>query len=602
MEIPAAVGPVWGCAGINTVGDIIIIKTMRILSVLFDFFTSPRKSQARKTPPRTREVIFRLAAAWIIAVLLVGTYRIISWPRPPLYTWLLVLAPPPEVLLLFGLFAYLRITCTRGLRWIALSLLFGLLIAWNIGEVVYRWNFRGHFILWDDFKFLPGLLGMVTRIDWFRRAAGTAVLYILVLIAALTLGALLLRIVTEASRTASRAAGIAALAAAVLQSVFFFSETPSVLILRSMLAAPLESAALSDPPITQKITPKEAPEEASEEAGSAFDSLERTLLQAYPGIGDGDIHLLIIESYGHTLFTNPVHREKIAPVYQSVAGRLKVAGWNARSGFLHSPAYGGRSWLADTTLITGRRIANQRLYDEHIYTGEPHLVGQMAAAGYHTVFAAPGTRTTPKEWADYYGYDDYIIEGDFGYKGPFISFGRISDQFLLHVAGRRFTNLDSPLFLTAQLVSSHVPFERIPVYIDDWSRLGDGSLYHTEGIREFSNNWLTGSEYPEGYIASIEYVFESILGYIERYVDEQSLIILVGDHQPRVPISERTATYGVPLHFLSRAPDALDPLPAELFSAGFIPADTLPLVPMENFPDLLNLLLKPAGPLARYMR
>ena len=563
-------------------------ETMRILSLSF-----------RKLPFSSRETLLRLTSAWFAAVLLTGTYRIIAWPRPALHTWILAVLPPPEPLLLFGILTYPGIKFIRRFAWIPVSFTLGLFIAWNIGEVVYRWNFRGHFIPLDDFKLLPGLFGMITRIDWFRAPAGTVFLYILTFIVVTLLGALLLRIITGASRTVNRTAGITAIAAALLQSLLFFSETPSRLLTRSFFSPAPESPQAADHLVTRQSAPGAAESEA---ARRAFEALERPSSHAYPGIADGDIHLIIIESYGHTLFTNPAHRERIAPVYRSVAGRLETADWKSRSGFLHSPAYGGRSWLADTTLVTGRRMANQRLYDEHIHTGEPHLIGQMAAAGYHTVFAAPGTRRTPQDWADYYGYDSYIIEGDFDYKGPFISFGRLSDQFLLDAAGRRHAKLGRPLFLTAQLVSSHVPFERIPEYIEDWNRLGDGSLYHTEGIREFSNNWLTGSEYPEGYIFSIQYVFESILGYIERYVDEKSLIILVGDHQPRFPISERTATYGVPLHFLSQNADALSPLPAELFSTGFIPGDTLPLQPMENFPALLNRILQPAGALSRYLR
>jgi hypothetical protein len=64
-------------------------------------------------------------------------------------------------------------------------------------------------------------------------------------------------------------------------------------------------------------------------------------------------------------------------------------------------------------------MTNQRVFDDHIYTGDANLPGQMSAAGYRTVYAAPGTRRTPEDWKNYYGYDDLIIEGDFGWEGPF---------------------------------------------------------------------------------------------------------------------------------------------------------------------------------------
>ena len=159
----------------------------------------------------------------------------------------------------------------------------------------------------------------------------------------------------------------------------------------------------------------------------------------------------------------------------------------------------------------------------------------MNPAGYRTVYAAPGTRRTPDDWKAFYGFDDYLIEGDFGWNGPFISFGEMSDQYFLDFVGRRYADSEQPVFLSALMVSSHVPFVRIPEYIDDWNRLGDGSLYNSEGIRRFNNNWLTGSEYPEGYVYSMSYVFDTILGYLERYVDEDALVVIVGDHQPRTP-------------------------------------------------------------------
>jgi hypothetical protein len=177
----------------------------------------------------------------------------------------------------------------------------------------------------------------------------------------------------------------------------------------------------------------------------------------------------------------------------------------------------------------------------------------------------------------------------------------MSDQYFLDFLGRRFAGRETPLFLSALMVSSHVPFVFIPEYFEDWDRMGDGSIYRSEGIRRFDNNWLEGSEYPEGYVYSIDYVLKTISGYMDRYVDGDSLVVIVGDHQPRTPISENTATYGVPIHFLSRNPAALAPLAKLGLEPGFRPADDSPLLPMESFPSLLNTVLAPEGILARYM-
>jgi hypothetical protein len=544
--------------------------------------------------------------------LLLGGFRLVSWPRPVWETVFLIVLPVPEILILLGsgilLRGYSRVRLSYPVRFVALlfAVYLGILIIWNAGEVIYRWNYRDHFVLSDDFSLLPGLLAMLTKWNGFRTAAGSVLSYLLALSIPAGFGWLMVRfihiplgITGENSVPRTRRVlgpGLAVILAGLLQAAVFPQETPTLLLLKGLIteqAAPKEVKAV---PAPVPVSP-----ENQAAADEAFRRAEDRSGPAFPGIGDGDIHLLVVESYGHTLFSNPVHRENIRPVYGEMTDRLAESGWFSVSGFLDSPAYGGRSWLADATLLTGRRMVNQRTFDAHIYDTGRNVPGLMAAAGYHTVYAAPGTRDTPEDWKAYYGFDEYIIEGDYGWKGPFISFGEMSDQYLLNHVGRQFKDSGTPVFLTALMVSSHVPFVLIPEYIDDWDRLGDGSIYRKEGIRQFDNNWLSGSEYPEGYVFSIDYVLKTISGYIDRFVDPNSLVIIVGDHQPRIPISENTATSGVPVHFLSRSPERLESLESLGFSKGFRPADDGTILPMEDFPELLVSVLRPSGYLSQYL-
>lgn len=541
---------------------------------------------------------------WAAALPLLGGFRWVAWPRPPALSVVLGLMPIPEILLIASLVLILDAPRWRRRRLWGAGFLLGVLFAWNVGEIIYRWNYREHFFLLDDLALLPSLVSMISRVDWFRRPLGMATIYLLASAVVILLGRGLSGAVELAGsglrgRRLRRSLGFALALVAVVQGSVAPGETPSVLLVQSVVDSVRTARAVEAASLT--VAPAAPSPEDLARAQAVFETVEDRPSFSYPGIADGDIHLLVVESYGHTLFTNPVHRENIAETYQSVSESLASRGWSAASGFLHSPAYGGRSWLADATLLTGRRMENQRIFDGQIYTADPSLSGQMNAAGYRTVYAAPGTRRTPDDWKNYYGFDEYLIEGDMEWNGPFISFGIMSDQYFLDFLGRRYRDSEEPLFLTALMVSSHVPFVFIPEYIEDWNRLGDGSIYRTEGIRRFDNNWLGGSEYPEGYVFSIDYVMKTIDGYIERYVDDTSLVVIVGDHQPRTPISEASATYGVPVHFLSRNPTALEPLVASGLTRGFRPADTAPLLPMEEFPGLLNTVLKPQGALAGYM-
>ena len=535
---------------------------------------------------------FSLFITWLAILVLLGSYRFISWPRPVIESLLLVILPVPEALLLFGFLIVLPDGLGKKIIYLPSSLYLGILLIWNGGELFYRWNYRENFLLFDDLRLLPSLISMLSRSPWFRTVTGSILILGLSIATAGFLGYLILRWILSAAKIVGsgrlrKLIGFAVIPAILIQVVIFYDEIPTYLLFRP--------ASQAEATVYPQFSPKEL-----ESARQAFESLEERPKYSYEGIADGDIHLLVVESYGHTLLTNPIHRKNISPVFDQVSRKLSAMGWSIRSGLLDSPAFGGRSWLADATLITGRRMVNQQIFNNHIYTSDPNLSGQMSAAGYHTVYAAPGTRRTPEDWKDYYGFDEYLIEGSFGWKGPMISFGNMSDQYFLDFLGRRYSDTEMPIFLSALLVSSHVPFVRIPQYIDDWNLIGDGSIYESAYIRRFRNNWLGGSEYPEGYVYSIEYVLKSILGYIERYVDDDALVVIVGDHQPKTPISERTATTGVPLHFLSRDKSTLTVLDDSLFSWNFIPDNNLTLQPMEHFPLILNILLQPKGALSGY--
>ncbi len=568
------------------------------------------KSASSKSLSGKGASLFKLIVALVLSGLLIGSFRLVSWPRPSWLTFILLVLPASEILILLGAGIVGRNLRNRRLISIPVSLGFGILVVWNVGELIYRWNYRDHFSLFDDLALLPSLLTMITRISWFRTPMGNILIYFVAVLLLLLLGSIIYRLVRGAAwsidnlvsagtskKTILTRIGFLILALGIIEALLLPKETPVILLTGSILGR--NAIMVTEAPVAPALPV--LTDEQILEAKEAFEKTEQSHAWSYPGIEDADIHLLVVESYGHTLFTNETHRGNIAPIYEEIASTLDAAGWSSASGFLHSPAYGGRSWLADATLITGTRMTNQRIFDQHIYTENPNLSGQMGAAGYHTVYAAPGTRRTPDDWKDYYGYDEYLIEGGMGWEGPFISFGNMSDQYFLDFLGRRYTGKSDPLFVTALMVSSHVPFVRIPEYFPDWDRLGDGTIYNTEGIRRFNNNWLTGSEYPEGYVYSIEYALKVILGYLDNYVDEDALVIIVGDHQPRTPISENTATSGVPIHFLSRTPEVLEPLYSEGLSEGFVPGDGTPLSPMEDFPHLLNLVLKPQGVLSRYM-
>jgi hypothetical protein len=273
------------------------------------------------------------------------------------------------------------------------------------------------------------------------------------------------------------------------------------------------------------------------------------------------------------------------PVYLQEEADLRDAGFHILSHFLDSPITGGRSWLADATLLTGIRVTTQHIYNELVGANKKNLTHELKDAGYYSVLAAPGTTKTWQQWKSFYFFDDYLVQGDFSYKGPELNFGSMPDQFLLDYARKEIMTHDTgkPLFLMAILVSSHTPFSVVPAYIPDWNMIGDGSIYYDVKNSYYKNTWLTGGEYPEGYTASVGYVIKVISEFLVKFVHDESLVVIVGDHQPRFPVREKGSSSSVIIHLISRSEDLIAPFRSYGYSSGLRPQQPLPHPGMESF-------------------
>jgi hypothetical protein len=219
-----------------------------------------------------------------------------------------------------------------------------------------------------------------------------------------------------------------------------------------------------------------------------------------------------------------------------------------------------------------------------------NLTHVMDRAGYFSLFSAPGTKFAEEDWKSFYYFDQYYFEKDFDYQGPYFSFGIMPDQYLIYETWKKHLSLSQnrPDFVVFTLVSSHVPFRRVPPFVEDWHSIGDGSIYHSLPVQTFSNNWLSGGEYPEGYTASIQYVLNTVTDFIVKFITDDTLVLVVGDHQPRFPISEREATFAVPVHVISKNAELIRSFEQFDFSYGLQPDQNNPHGRMEDL--LLNLL------------
>jgi hypothetical protein len=288
--------------------------------------------------------------------------------------------------------------------------------------------------------------------------------------------------------------------------------------------------------------------------------------------GRSNIAMFMVESYGSTLITNPEHRERGYRILQDLSERFANAGYSSASGLLDSPAFGGRSWLADGSVLSGIRLENQKIYDETLKRGSAALLTAFRQAGYTSIVSAPGTSFADDQWKRFYSFDRYFFQDDFGYEGPFVAFGNMPDQYQIHAVNQQIKSIDQKLFIQFILATSHMPWDRVPSYYEDWSRLRDGTIYNNRSdIRFFDNNVISGTEYSLGFTETLSYTLNSVAGFLEKENDSFSLVIILGDHQPKYPVTERGADSGVLVHFLSRDPKLIEKFLSFGYQPGFIP-------------------------------
>jgi len=320
--------------------------------------------------------------------------------------------------------------------------------------------------------------------------------------------------------------------------------------------------------------------EVSERIGSG------TFLDKLKG---NNVLLIFVESYGRTALVQPRQRELLIPHYEEMQKNLAAAGFHVASDFITSPTYGGFSWFAHMTLGTGVKVISHQhsqLLDE---LRPPSLADKFRDAGYLPVLVMPGTTRSWPGMDDYYGFRNHYFSWELGYQGPRYGWASMADQFVLdRLQHAEIERSQQPLFIQYALISSHAPFNDIPHYVKDWSEVGNGSILHTAGRDAYDTTWEDPKEINEGYAAAITYEMKVMEGYLETYVQDDTLVIFMGDHQPHQQVTgTENLTWSVPIHIASRNPEFVAPFLRRGYVPGMIPDQPLPHVGMERFMEEL---------------
>jgi hypothetical protein len=310
-------------------------------------------------------------------------------------------------------------------------------------------------------------------------------------------------------------------------------------------------------------------------------------------LGGANLLLFFVESYGATVLELPEQQRRILPVYQAIDAQLAAGGFQVASSLLDSPTYGGRSQLAHQAIATGVR-ADNRINDAVVQEIRPKTMARFFRdAGYRTLLVMPGnTHRGLFRWV--YDFDKVYSSWDLDYHGPPFGFASMPDQYVVDFIHRKeVVGARAPLLIEYALVTSHAPWNVQPAFIEDWSRLGDGSLFRTHPAVRFDVNWSSLHQASEAYLRSIAYDLRVVSDYLGRFDPGNALVIVLGDHQPIADVTRSSPSAAVPVHIISRQAPLIDAFRARGYSRSMNPARPAPPPGMETFlPQLLRDLSK----------
>lgn len=293
-------------------------------------------------------------------------------------------------------------------------------------------------------------------------------------------------------------------------------------------------------------------------------------------LGGADVTLAFVESYGITAVDDPRYAPVIRPRLREMEERVEAAGLVLATGSLVAPSQGGQSWFGHGSVLSGLWLDNQMRYDLLLTSERETLVDDFERAGYRTAALMPAITLAWPEGTRF-GYEEIYARKDIDYAGPPLNWVEMPDQFtwsFLEHAIRPGSG-SRPLFAELGLISSHAPWTPILPVLDDWDSVGDGSVFQEwDGAGERpADLWRDADRVREHYALSLDYALHTAFSYAERYLGENELLIVLGDHQPAPLITGEGAPRNVPVHVLSADSALVRPFLEWGFRAGAFPPD-----------------------------
>ncbi|MSR35101.1 MAG: sulfatase [Gemmatimonadetes bacterium] len=301
---------------------------------------------------------------------------------------------------------------------------------------------------------------------------------------------------------------------------------------------------------------------------------------------DRDVMLTFIESYGMSALNDPQFAQTVGPRLDSLAARMAASVIQLASGRLTSSTQGGQSWLAHGSMISGLWLSSQPRYELLMANDRETLVDDFRHSGHRTIAVMPAIIMRWPE-GERLRYDQVFTAPDIPYEGPPLYWVTMPDQFTWSFVehGVRDTPHDKPLFVETALVSSHAPWvPTLPMV--EWERIGNGAAFapFRQDGHPPKELWIDTDQLRANYARSLDYSLQAMAEYAEKYLDDHTLLIVLGDHQA-APWVTNSNDPDVPVHVLARDRALIQPFLDWGFRAGAFPDPNQRERRMDQFRD-----------------
>jgi hypothetical protein len=289
-------------------------------------------------------------------------------------------------------------------------------------------------------------------------------------------------------------------------------------------------------------------------------------------IAGADVFIVFVESYGAVSYDNSAFAAGLAPSRAALAADIDATRRGVVSAFVESPTFGGSSWLAHVSLLTGVEVRNEDTNVRLMAQARDTLVTTFSRRGYRTVAAMPGNSHPWPEGA-FYRYDEIYDRVRLDYRGPKFGWWYVPDQFslarldALEIAPRA----RKPVFVVMPTISTHAPFGPTAPYQSDWARLLTAQPYAEGDVADALAHDPDLLNMGPSYVNAVAYMYASIGGYLRLRADRDVVMIVIGDHQPAAAVSGPGASWDVPVHVIASRPQVLERLEARGFTRGLTP-------------------------------